>query len=177
MNLNSFIDKLKNLEKSLQHLPGNIAVLAADMFDQNFEQQGFFGDAWKPSKRIKTQYRRELKRGSTLTQTGALRRSIRYQVNGMQIVFSSIVPYAKVHNEGLTIDHPGGTAYFKKKDGTTIWVSNRVANRMKSKNIDLPRTKAHEIPMPKRQFIGDHPILRAEIEKHIMETINDIFKF
>jgi len=37
---------LKRIEKAFQDLPYDIAVLAADEFDLNFERQSFFGEKW-----------------------------------------------------------------------------------------------------------------------------------
>jgi phage gpG-like protein len=152
--MNEFTGKLNRLENSLANFPQKVAILAADLFDQNFEKQSFFGIPWKPSKYVET--RRS--GGKLLIGTGRLRRSIKYQLSGNKIIFKSDAPYAEIHNEGGTIKHPGGTAYFKKK-GETIWVSNR-----KAAGKNYPRTKPHNIEIPQRQFIGSHPQLTKEIE-------------
>jgi phage gpG-like protein len=157
-----FKEDFIKIQKGLANFPKSVAILAADLFDRNFENQNFFGVAWQPSKYVQN----TRSGGKLLIGKGRLRRSIKYRVNGQNIVFSSDVAYAEIHNEGGTIHHPGGTAYFKNK-GQTIWVSNR-----KAAGKNYPRTKPHNIEMPQRQFIGSHPQLTKEIEKEL----NDIFK-
>lgn len=170
MNPNEFIRRMKRLGDELRRLPGDIAVLAADEFDQNFERQGFFGEAWKTSKRVEGYAARNKPAGSILINTGALRRSIKYSVSGNTIRFASNVEYAQIHNEGGTINHPGGTAYFvSKKRGKAVFVSNRVERRFKYR---LPRTKPHDISILQRQFIGEHPKLDSEIDKLVNEVFN-----
>lgn len=59
------------------------------------------------------------------------------------------VPYAKIHEFGGTINHPGGTAYFVSSElGRAVFVSN--ASAMADR---LPRTKPHSIPMPERSYM------------------------
>lgn len=163
---NEFTQHLKQLETLFQNLPQDIAVLTADEFDRNFERESFFGAAWNPSEYVK----RTRSGGKLLAKTGALRRSVKYKIIGTRIEFSSRLPYAQIHNQGGVINHPGGTAYFKKK-GETIWISNRKAAGKK-----YPRTKAHKINIPQRQFVGAHPKLDKMIEKEIEGLISDAFK-
>ena len=151
------IDIKKDTIKLLEKVAGfqkSVAVLAADEFDKNFERQSFFGQSWPTSEYVK----RTRGGGKLLMHSSRLRRSIKYQVKGNMIVFSSNAPYAEIHNEGGKINHPGGTAY--KQKGETIWVSNRAARGKK-----YPRTKPHNIEIPQRQFMGDHRQLQKEIEK------------
>ena len=163
---NEFTQHLKQLETLFQNLPQDIAVLAADEFDRNFERQSFFGNKWKPSEYVK----RTRSGGKLLVKTGALRLSIAYKIIGARIEFSSRLPYAQIHNQGGVINHPGGTAYFKKK-GETIWISNR-----KAAGKNYPRTKPHKINIPQRQFVGEHPKLDKMIEEEIEQQIMDAFK-
>lgn len=59
------------------------------------------------------------------------------------------VPYAKIHEFGGTIDHPGGTAYFMSSElGHAVFVSNASALADR-----LPRTRPHTIPMPERSYM------------------------
>lgn len=159
-----FKGDLKKLEAGLIAFPKSVAILAADLFDRNFENQSFFGQAWTPSKYVQ----KTRGGGKLLIKKGRLRRSIKYKVNGQNIFFTSNVPYAEIHNEGGTIKHPGGTAYFKKK-GQTIWVKNT-----KAAGKNYPRTRPHDIPIPQRQFIGEHAQLTVEIEKELDEMFKNL---
>lgn len=58
------------------------------------------------------------------------------------------VPYAKIHEFGGTINHPGGTAYFIKEGAGAVFVSNASALADR-----LPRTRPHAIPIPERSYM------------------------
>ena len=166
-----FISDLKELSMALQHLPKYVGVKAAEMFDDNFDKQSFFGDKWTPSKYVARENKRAGKRRNLLQKTGHLRKSIQYRTGADFVTFFSSLPYAEIHNEGGIAPHPGGTAYFKKGN-KAIWVSNRTAERYAGiRKRELPRTKPHDIPIPKRQFIGDHAKLETEIEKIVERQI------
>ncbi|WP_318546328.1 phage virion morphogenesis protein [Flavobacterium columnare] len=64
-----------------------------NIFDRNFERKAFFNQKW-PTTSMRN------RRGSLMMRTGALRRSIRSNVQGSQIVWKSSLPYAAIHNEG-----------------------------------------------------------------------------
>ena len=164
------MEDLTGLNKDLKELAKRfkekaldaVKVLAVDEFDKNFERESFFGEKWKPSEYVK----RTRSGGKLLMKDGHLRKSIQKPtISGDKIIFTSNVPYAEIHNEGGTIKHPGGTAYLKKK-GETIWISNRKAAGKK-----FPRTRAHDIKIPQRQFIGEHKKLDKMIEDEIDSVI------
>ena len=167
--LTDFIRRLENLNKELKHLPQDIAVLALNAFDRNFQTQSFFGKPWTPSKYVENENAKRKKSRFLLQNKGmggGLRGSITYTVSGNAIIFSSNKPYAAIHNKGGKINHPGGTAYFyDKKQNKSIWISNR-----KAAGKNYKRTKPHEIEIKKRQFIGSHSKLTKEIENHV-ETL------
>lgn len=63
-----------------------------------------------------------------------------------RVGYAADVAYAGIHEFGGTINHPGGTAYFKDaKSGMVRFVSNKTAIA-----AQLPRTKPHLIHMPER---------------------------
>lgn len=77
----------------------DIRVELLDEFDRNFERQGFFADnTWKTRKRADNNRRQR----AILIKSGRLRNSIGARINygRSEIVFTSSLPYAKVHNEG-----------------------------------------------------------------------------
>jgi len=162
-----FIRDLRELANSLDGIVNDIAVMSADAFDRNFEKQSFFGKPWKPSKYVERENAQKGKNRNLLQKTGHLRKSISYGIAGKNILFYSNVAYAGIHNEGGRINHPGGTAYFyDKKKKRPVWISNR-----KAEGKNYKRTKAHGIDIPKRQFIGSHPLLYKMIEQHIEHEI------
>ncbi len=168
INLDKFIKELgKSIDISATIK--DIAILSADEFDKNFIRQSFFGEAWKPSKYVENENAKVGKSRKILIKSGALRRSIRYRIAGNSIIFGSALPYAEIHNTGGTINHPGGTAFFRKGD-KTIWISNR-----KASGKNYPRTKPHLIKIPKRQFVGEHQQLDKLVEKEILNNLLNIF--
>lgn len=159
-----FDREIDEIIKGLKSITRDVAVISADAFDNNFRTQSFFGTPWKPSKYTMN---KEGKSRKLLQKSGALRKSIRYKINAQTIEFSSALPYANIHNEGGTINHPGGTAYsYDKKKSRAVWISNR-----KAAGKNYSRTKAHKIPIDKRQFIGDSKALDKLIENHINKIL------
>ena len=171
ITIDQYLSDLANLQYEMSNIAKDIAVLAADEFDKNFDRQAFFNEKWRSSKYVDRENERMSKKESRkrkiLQKTGALRKSIRYTINGRTITFGSSVKYAEIHNEGGDIEHPGGTAFFKKGD-KMIWVSNRKAYRKK-----YPRTNPHTISIPQRQFVGEHPMLDKMIENEVINTIKN----
>ena len=165
LNLEKYLQELDKAKVIIKELIKDIAVLSADEFDKNFDREAFFTEKWESSKYVERENRRmSEQKGKSwkrkiLQKTGALRKSIRYVINGHTISFGSALPYAKIHNEGGNIKHPGGTAYIIK-DKKAIWISNREAYGKK-----YPRTKAHTITIRARPFVGEHRQLIKEIER------------
>ena len=71
----------------------DIKVKLGEEFDRNFERKAFFDEKWKSTKLMNY-------RGSLMMRTGNLRNSIRSELRGSSIVFSSSMPYANIHNNG-----------------------------------------------------------------------------
>jgi len=76
----------------------------------------------------------------------------------------NVIPYARIHEYGGTIDHPGGTPYFIGDDGLAKFVS-------KAKGAGLPVTKPHQITIPARPYIA--PAIR-DFEAETLPKIIDI---
>lgn len=76
----------------LSKILNDLRVELSDEFDKNFERKAFFNDKWEDRQREG--------KGSLLLVTGKLRRSIKSEVVGNSVVFSSSEPYAVIHNEG-----------------------------------------------------------------------------
>lgn len=123
-------------------------VELTEEFDRNFERKAFFTKKWKPRTYPAT-------RGSLLIVTGKLRRSIRSQVQGDGVRFTSSVPYASIHNEG--------------GEGTkSVKAHTRKSKKGKSYTV---RAHSRRFTMPQRQFIGDGPETRKIIENIVKENV------
>lgn len=70
-----------------------------------------------------------------------------------------VVPYARIHEYGGTIKHPGGTPYFIGEDGLAKFVSKANARP------DMPRTKPHNIEIKARPYM--RPAFDSFIEKEV----------
>lgn len=191
------MDESKKITDSLQKRIGllvrntlkDIKVEAADEFDRNFEREAFFTEKWARRKHNDDQSR------GLLVRTGNLRRSITAEVTDRDsVVFSSALPYARIHNEGGTITvtrkmkayfwwryHTltGGTAadgfsnrLQRKRDGTP---RNNRKNRALTAEAEFCRAMAlkkagSKITIPKRQFIGNHPDLEKLLKEIFYEN-------
>lgn len=174
----------------------DIQVELTEEFDENFERQAFFTQAWA---RRKSPTRPN---GHILVDSAKLRRSIKSRVNDNSIMFYTNEPHAAIHNEGGEIvvtakmkryfrhkfyESQGG---FKRKEGPKpektlsdggfyAWTSKMRLNT----EADFWRAMAlmkvgSTIRIPKRQFLGTSPEVEATvreiIEKSLTEYINDI---
>ncbi len=174
-----FKGDLKELERFFNTLPRMVGNTAVNFFQDSFKKQGFQQgwevgsvEKWKPRRKLDRVDRKSKKNSrAILVKSGRLKRSIRIlSYTPGSVTVGSTVPYAGIHNQGGTINHPGGTAYFWK-DGRRIYVSNRAARGKK-----YPRTKAHKIPIPQRQFIGNSAGLDRRISMHITKQLNRILR-
>ena len=123
-------------------------VKLTEMFNNNFREQGFFGQKWVATKTSKVNKRGK---GSILIVTGAMRRSIKSAVKGMAVVFSSHLPYTALHNEG------GKFAQSVRAHTRTVKKTGKAYN---------VRAHSRQMEMPQRQFIGNHP--------KVQEALGDI---
>ena len=83
----------ENINKIIKNTLRDIAVELKDEFDQNFERQAFFSQAWQRKKYT-------TKNNHILLDTGTLRRSIRTKTTDNSVTFYTDLPYAAIHNEG-----------------------------------------------------------------------------
>ncbi len=140
----------------LNDILSDIRVELLDEFDRNFERKAFFGRKWPPRKF-------QNNRGSVLMQSGKLRRSIRAQVRGTAVVFTSSEPYAAIHNEGGTIRV---TAKMKK----FFWYKYNETKDVQWKWLALKKV-GDVITIPERRFIGDAPEVKKIVEDIIKENV------
>ena len=78
----------------LRRILKDIQVEMSDEFDQNFEREAFFSEAWQ---RRRSPMRSD---GHILVDTGQLRRSIQRRTTENSITYYTDLPYAAIHNEG-----------------------------------------------------------------------------
>ena len=119
-------------EQLKRNILNDMRVELSEEFDRNFTRKAFFTKKWKrrPDPNAK---------GSLLIVTGTLRRSIRSEVKGDGVRFTSAVPYASIHNEGGS-----GTKSVRQHTRTS----------RKGRQYTV-RAHTRRFTMPQRQFVGD----------------------
>ncbi|MBO7439558.1 MAG: phage virion morphogenesis protein [Bacteroidales bacterium] len=161
------------LQKLFQELVKAVAISANAIFDKSFETKSFDGKAWKQRKRDR--------RGSLLINSGALRRSIRYTINGNQITWTSNLPYAKIHNDGGFIKiTPKMRRFFwhmyytctkkikRGKKGQVLKASkvhSEDAEFWKAMALLATRKQGAYIKIPRRRFIGNSNEVSRKIKQ------------
>lgn len=142
-----------DFKKVQEKILNDIAVKATEMFDRNFENQGFFGKKWQPRKNNIDPKR------AILMGKGRLKRSLKKPTQTPnKLQWTLDVPYAKIHNQG------GGFSGTQNVRGFGRLVKG------KNQNVrGFKRTVNTKIPQ--RQFIGDSPELRNEIKRIVDNNI------
>lgn len=157
----------------------DLKVELADEFDRNFERKAFFDTPW-PKERFPN------KRGSMMMRTGALRRSIRAQVTGQAIRFSSSLPYAVIHNDGgeITVTQAMKRyfwAMYYKSSGAATKAKGQSKGRFsaeaeawKAMALKKPGSK---IKIEQRQFIGPHRQVDQCVERVLEKSMKEFETF
>lgn len=170
----------------LGRILNDIRVEMTDEFDQNFERQSFFGEAWQ---RRKSPMRPG---GHILINTGRLRRSIQSRTTENSITFFTEEPYAAIHNEGGEIVvtekmkryfwhkyYEATGSFGRKKDGSrrndkrTVQLSEEAEfwKFMALKKADTT------IKIPRRRFLGTSPEVEKAVREIIEENITEYINF
>lgn len=146
-------------------------------FDRNFETKSFFGEKWKGTNSPN-------QRGTLLMRTGKLRKSIRANINGNSIHFTSALEYASIHNNGGEIAVTAKmkrffwAMHYKAAGAAEKYLRGKTKERLSKeaqywKSLALMKVGA-KIKIEKRQFIGDHPQVKKVIEDVVDHHKNDI---
>ena len=178
----------KNIAQIMTKLLTEIKVELADEFDRNFARKAFFS---RPCK----QRRNADAKGSLLMVSGHLRRSLRSAVKGQNIVFSSSLPYASIHNEGGTLRVTAKMKkyfWYKYSQASGSMKTLKSGKRSTSqRNLRLSREAemwkamalmkvGSKITIPERRFIGSAPEVKQAVkrvaDKWIKEDLGNSIK-
>ena len=128
---------------------------------------------------------RSVKAGrAILVKTGDLRRSIkRNPANraALSIKISTDLPYAKVHNDGETINVSGrkGSGTITRSIRGNAGFKDGKFTRGRAKKVTFQgkeyTTGAYSIKMPKRQFMGDSYNLNEKVKAIIVKRLDKVF--
>lgn len=138
---------------------------AVNFFKESFFNQGFTDTSFQQwESRKQPDYRPG---GAILTSSGHLRDSIEVaDKTNNSLTIGSYAQYAKIHNEGGTLNIP-----ITKKSRKYFWYMYKQTNNEKWKWMALSKKNHILLKFPKRQFIGHSAtlmkILDEELKKHI----------
>jgi phage gpG-like protein len=164
--------------------PSMVVRKTLRFIDGNFRAQGWQGSTFQKWKDKQSNKGKD-KPGQILIVTGRLRRGVNYTTNGRgEVLFYNNVPYAKIHNQGGTINTVAHVNGFSRRRFYTDEVSAPGARKTKfvKTKISEHQVKSHtrkmKIVMPQRQFMPyeDHgsPVLDNSIKRDLDREINKI---
>ena len=160
----SITDQLRDFRAVTRDLPLFIGTEAVRFFKDTFNKQGWTGDSGIKKWKARNPKAKRNKGRKILTNTGALKRSIRItQKTATSVTVGTNLPYAQIHNEGGTI----------KKDVTVKRHSRRMKKAFgkKLKQMVLAQVKEHmrkmNLTIPQRQFIGKSLFFEKRILKQL----------
>lgn len=173
--IDQFEKQLNANLKNLNSIMPKVAGLVRAAIDKNFIARGrwdgsgtglFSGGTqkWKPlASSTKQKYTRKgYELTPTLRRNNDLFASIQITTQGNSIVISSNSRYARIHQEGGNINHPGGTPYISLEAGKIVFISKKKADALKSQGRNVKKTKPHSIVVPPRPYLT---LTEQDIEK------------
>jgi phage gpG-like protein len=156
----------------------DIRVELKDEFDQNFEREAFFSEKWTRRKSPVHGGRS----GHLLVDSGTLRGSIRSEIKGDSVFFSSDLPYAGIHNDGGEIVVTARMrrffwAKYREANGGTWGRGGRTATHSTNVEAEFWKMMALKkvgsvVKIPRRRFLG----VNAEVEKIVTGIVEDGLK-
>lgn len=154
--------------------PRAVGSMAVRKFKQNFQKQGWTPDnVTMPWKNRAAKDRKKARR-ALLIKTGALRRSVRIITMGNGWVkVGSNLEYAKIHNEGGTINATQSVGSYKRKAHTRKVDGKR--QRVKEAEVKA-HTRKVNTKIPKRKFIGPSSGVMREANEWFKKEISKAVK-
>lgn len=170
----------------LGRILNDIRVELTDEFDQNFERQSFFGEAWQ---RRKSPTRPG---GHILIDTGQLRKSIQSRTTENSITFYTTEPHAAIHNEGgeIIVTKKMKRYFWHKYYETTGTFGRKKDGSLRKDKRTVQLTEEAEfwkfmalkkagttIKIPRRRFLGTSPEVEKTVREIIEENITEYINF
>lgn len=167
------LDKIPDFNKIAKQLIIDAQTIAeVEMINfvmLNFEKQGFLDSSimpWEGRKNDSDSGR------AILTKTGALRDSVKpVSSSTKRVVIGSDSKYAKIHNEGGTINIPV-TAKMRR----FFWYKYKETGQAKYKGMALTKKTHFTVNIPKRQFMGESVYFNNLIDAKFKKMIVQRFK-
>ena len=175
--------------KSFYHreLPKRIGVVSKNFFENNFRLQGFLSSGlqpWVPAKRLSSGDKSAAANNPTLcSERNHLMHSIYYTPGDAAVTVINSLPYSAIHNNGGVIHpHPSVTPKMRKMAWARFFAAGGgkgkeappEAGKWKALALTKKTKLDQTVIMPKRQFMGDSPELRQEIDQTIEKGLSNI---
>jgi phage virion morphogenesis protein len=137
-------------------------------------QQAPDGTPWQP---LSPAYRKRKRKNQdkVLTLDGHLRNTLRYQLDGDDLLFGSDRPYGAIHQFGGKIQRQARTSqlyYQQKKDGS---VGNRFVSKGKSNFAQQASIGPYTISIPARPWLGTSEQDNQDILARFNQYLRDAF--
>ncbi|WP_437918430.1 phage virion morphogenesis protein [Sphingobacterium sp. LRF_L2] len=179
--MNKFDSQLKKIFDSVNRKIDNAPLLITETALEHF-QNALIDKKWdgRPYEAYKNK-KREPSRGSLMTRNFNLFRSLRINFvtsdSSRISAGNSKVPYARVHNEGLTVHHRPRTTIVTHKEhtagkykGKTLFARNN-GNATYSQKASVG---AYSVKMPERRFMGKSASLIREIKTRFKNNLKNL---
>lgn len=159
----------KQLDSFVSTVPTLVGNEAVNFFKDNFTKQGFQGQSFSPWPARKKETKKSLGK-PILIQSGDLERSIQVKnkdANSVVVGTAGQIPYAQIHNEGGIIHQAARSETFVRNRYKKGINTGKFKKGVKAgKGLTF---KERDIVIPKRQYMGDSPILRERINKTLLD--------
>jgi phage gpG-like protein len=170
MTPEEFQRRLKSLEKEFQQFyiktaPRAAGIIAVRLFKENFQKEGFFGEKWQEVKRRQESSGnvKKLTRGKNKGELRAKNAWGRRKIlTGATKDLGRSITY-KLEKEGSVLIYTDPNEFTHSKEPY-----GRVHNE------GLRAGRGDGFIMPKRQFAGEHPILRKAIVEEIERKLREL---
>jgi len=169
-NIDTFFREfLNNVESAQKEANIHVEVLLKNTTLENFRSESFFGEQWQPRKDRKNTRKLLVKSGILYRSVDILRSQPGLVVIGSQI------PYAGIHNNGGTINRAARSETFVRnryRKGPKSKMFGGMGAFRKGTSQGRGQTyRAYSVSMPRRRFIGPHPILLQKLRETLGEAL------
>lgn len=153
-------------------MPTRLGAIAVAFSKERFTRQNWVGKTRQPWEKRKVEKgSKRRRRRHVLVDSGRLKRSIRVLYKSHNyLIIGTDVPYAKIHNEGGTINKDTRVRRHTRKAHTRRTKSG-------SQKVSQHQVQAHSrhinIDMPERRFIGESALMVRRMERDITKEIKN----
>ena len=164
----------RDIKGVIRKLPRQLGVEVVAYSMTRFREQGWDGNPW-PRRKGNTDPGRAVLIGKG---SGRLRRSIRItKTTSDSVTVGSDLPYAKIHNEGFngTENVREHTRTTTSHTLTTLYREDTGAKervKVRQKSTGKVNAFVRRMRMPRRQFLGDSPYLRRNLNRRATAEFN-----